>query len=96
LDYLMREVSNEDLARGYVAVVVNSNYSRGEGVLSVSTSPKQLLASYVSFPNLFRAFLRRFRVTIIDDRRGLRRLRVWIGARLLKVPGLRLLVNRAP
>jgi hypothetical protein len=93
LDYLLRDVTSADLARGYLAVVVNSNFSRGDGLLSVTTSPTQLLAAYVSFGDLFRAFFRRFRINVIDDWRGFRRMRVWIGAQLLKVPGLRSLVR---
>jgi len=89
LNYLMREVSTEDLARGYVAVVVNSNYSRGDGVLSVTTSPTALLASYVSFPDLYGALWCRFKRRVLVEKLPLRSLRVWVGAQLLKVPGLR-------
>jgi hypothetical protein len=96
LDYLLREVTTEDLARGYVAAVVNSNYSRGDGVLSLTTSPTQLLASYISFGDLFKAFGRRFKQRVIVEKRPLRSIRVYIEAQMLKVPGLRSLVNRAP
>jgi len=89
LDYLLREVTTEDLARGYVAVVVNSNYSRGDGVLSLTTSPIQLLASYISFGDLFKAFGRRFKQRVMVEKRPLRSTRVWVGAQLLKVPVLR-------
>jgi hypothetical protein len=60
LDYVMRDIDPEDLARGYIAVVVNSNYSRGNGMLSFTSSPIQLIASYASFSDLFRAIGRRF------------------------------------
>ena len=93
LDYVLREVNPEDIARGYVAVVVNSNYSRGDGVLSLTTSPKQLLASYVNFGDLFSAFLKRFHRRVIVEKRPLRTTRVWVGAQLLKVPGARKLVK---
>lgn len=96
LDYLLREVKTEDIARGYVAVVVNSNYSRGYGVLSTNTSPTQLLASYISFGDLFTAFARRFTQRVLVEKRPLRSMRVWIGAQLLKLPVLRALVNRVP
>jgi hypothetical protein len=94
LDYLLREVTITDLARGYLAVVVNSNYSRGDGLLSVTTSPTQLLAAYVSFPDLIRTFFRRFRINTIDDWVGLRRIRIWLGGLLLKVPGVRAFVQQ--
>jgi len=92
LDYVLREVKTEDISRGYVAVVVNSNYSRGDGVLSLSTSPTQLLASYVGFGDLFRALGRRFYRRTFTEKgplRALRAVRVWFGARLLRVPFLR-------
>jgi hypothetical protein len=89
LDYVLREVTTEDLARGYVAVVVNSNYSRGDGVLSLTTSPTHLLASYISFSDLFRTFGRRFKQRVMVEKRPLRSMRVWLGAQLLKVPVLR-------
>jgi hypothetical protein len=55
LDYVLRGITADDIARGYVAVVVNSNYSRGEGVMSVSGTPETALAAYVGVPDLARA-----------------------------------------
>jgi len=92
LDYILREIDTADLARGYIAIVVNSNYSRGNGVLSLNSSPTQLMASYVSFGELFRALGRRFSYQVFIEKRPLRALRtvrVWFGAQLLKVPVLR-------
>ena len=92
LDYVLREVATQDISRGYVAVVVNSNYSRGDGVLSLTTSPTQLLASYVGFGDLFRALGRRFTRRVFVEKRPLRAVkatRVWFGAQLLKVPFVR-------
>ena len=92
LDYVLREVTTPDLARGYVAVVINSNYSRGDGVLSLTSSPTQLMASYVSIGDLYRALGRRFRRQVFIEKRPLLRLKVartWLGAQLLKVPFLR-------
>lgn len=93
LDYVLQGVGTEDLARGYIAVVVNSNYSRGGAPISLSTPPKQLLASYIGFSDLARAFLRKLRINVVDDWNGLRRLRVWIGAQMLKTPVLKKLVR---
>jgi hypothetical protein len=78
LSYVLQGVGTQDLARGYIAVVVNSNYSRGNGLLSSDTPPKHLLASYVGFSDLTRAFLRKLRINLIDDWHGIRRLRVWV------------------
>jgi hypothetical protein len=84
LSYVLQGVGAQDLARGYIAVVVNSNYSRGNGLLSSDTPPKQLLASYVGFSDLARAFLRKLRINSIDDRDEIRRLRVWVRLKYTK------------
>lgn len=92
LDYLLREVDTADLARGYVAVVINSNYSRGDGVLSLTSSTTQLMASYVSFSDLYRALGRRFARQLFVEKRpllALKAARAWLGAQVLKVPFLR-------
>jgi Family of unknown function (DUF6492) len=34
LDYIRKGITKEDISRGYLGVVVNSNYSRGSGVIS--------------------------------------------------------------
>jgi hypothetical protein len=39
LEYLMRDISVSDIARGYLGVVVNSNYSRDIGIVGAA-SPK--------------------------------------------------------
>lgn len=96
LDYVLREVNQADLARGYIAVVVNSNYSRGDGVLSLTTAPTQLMASYIGFGDLFRALYRRVTWQLFVEKRpirALRSLRMWIGAQMLKVPFLRKFVR---
>ena len=93
LDYVLRGVNTADLARGYLAVVVNSNFSRGDGVLSLSSSPTKLLASYVSFHDLFAALKRRFVVRVLVEKQPFRAARVKIGAILLRIPGLRNLVR---
>ncbi len=43
-----------DLARAYLAVVVNSNYSRGHGVVSASSDKPSALAPYLSYGELGR------------------------------------------
>lgn len=55
LDYALRGLHNDDVARGYVAVVINSNYSRGAGLASLSDSPETVLSSFVPPAELARA-----------------------------------------
>lgn len=78
LSYVLQGVGVQDLARGYIAVVINSNYSRGNGLLSFATNPKQLLASYVGFADLAQVFLRKLRINLIDGWNGIRQF----GARI--------------
>jgi len=49
LEYIMRGISVDDMARGYLAVVVNSNYSRDLGVMSASSSKPESLSHYLSY-----------------------------------------------
>ncbi|MFZ4497746.1 MAG: hypothetical protein ACOYN7_09875, partial [Candidatus Nanopelagicales bacterium] len=49
LEYVMRGVTTTDIARGYLAVVINSNYSRDLGVSQVDTSKPETLARYLSY-----------------------------------------------
>ncbi len=55
LEYVLRGVTVPDIARGYVATVVNSNYSRGDGVAGVDDARAVSLASYVTVPDLIKA-----------------------------------------
>lgn len=48
-EYILRGVTEADIARGYLAVVVNSNYSRGMGVLPADAPKPQALAPYLSY-----------------------------------------------
>ena len=49
LEYLMRGVTVIDIARGYVGVVVNSNYSRGAGVIDAGSTKSVNVARYLSY-----------------------------------------------
>ena len=46
---ILSGIGPEDLARAYVAVVVNSNYSRGQGVVAASADKAAALAPYLSY-----------------------------------------------
>lgn len=60
LIHVLRGASQEDIARGYVGVVVNSNYSRAEGIVPLSLRRSEALASYVRVPTLAKAIFYRF------------------------------------
>jgi len=52
MEYLLRGIELTDIARGYLGVVVNSNYSRGLGVVNADTSQSDSIATYLSYPQL--------------------------------------------
>ena len=54
MEYLLRGVTTEDIARGYLAVVVNSNYSRDLGLVPTIESKEASLARYLSYAELWR------------------------------------------
>jgi hypothetical protein len=49
LEYILRGITVADIARGYVALVVNSNYSRDLGVVSADASKPESLSRYLSY-----------------------------------------------
>lgn len=49
LEYILRGVKTEDIARGYLAVVINSNYSRDMSVADIGASKPDSLAPYLSY-----------------------------------------------
>lgn len=49
LEYLMRGITLNDMARGYLGVVVNSNYSRGAGVIDAGSGKTVNIARYLSY-----------------------------------------------
>jgi hypothetical protein len=49
LEYILRGVTSEDIARGYLAIVINSNYSRDLGVTPIDESKPQSLSHYLSY-----------------------------------------------
>jgi hypothetical protein len=59
LDYVVRGVTVDDVARGYVAMVLNSNYSRGDGVIGLGDDPAVVAARYVPVHRLVAALLGR-------------------------------------
>jgi hypothetical protein len=52
LEYILRGITIDDMARAYIAVVVNSNYSRDLGLVSLDESKPDSLARYLSYGEL--------------------------------------------
>ena len=55
MESVLRGVTVEDLARGYLAVVVNSNFSRDLGIISTDEPQAATIARYLSYSDLLRA-----------------------------------------
>jgi hypothetical protein len=49
LEYILRGITVEDIARGYLLLVVNSNYSRDLGLMDPHAGKPQALAPYLSY-----------------------------------------------
>ncbi len=49
LEYVLRGITVDDIARAYVAVVVNSNYSRDLGLIPVGADKPELVSHYLSY-----------------------------------------------
>lgn len=54
LEYLLMGLSEADVARGYVGLVVNSNYSRGAGIIGLNDPRAESLASYLTGAELLK------------------------------------------
>jgi hypothetical protein len=63
MEYVLRGVELRDIARGYLGVVVNSNYSRGMGVVSADSSQSDSIATYLSYPQLAATFASKVKST---------------------------------
>ena len=63
LEYVMRGVTTADIARGYLAVVVNSNYSRDLGLISTDASKPELLGTYLSYGEVRQLLFSKIRST---------------------------------
>ncbi|MDI1290214.1 MAG: DUF6492 family protein [bacterium] len=58
IDFLLAGITRADAARGYVGVIVNSNYSRGAGVVDFGSDRATNLAAYVPESELLAAAAR--------------------------------------
>jgi hypothetical protein len=70
LEYALRGVTEEDLARGYVGVVINSNYANSWSASAVGEPPEETLARYVEYPVLAKALALKVRDTARRRLRG--------------------------
>ena len=93
LDYVLRGVGIDDVARGYVALVVNSNYSRSEGMPSLTDAPETALSSFVPADELLRAIGFRLNRILFVEKVPYRRTRTAVGAAAARVPWMRRYVD---
>ena len=54
MEYVLREVTIEDVARAYLAVLINSNFTRDLGVLDFGEPKAHALAHYLNYTDLVR------------------------------------------
>ena len=57
LDYLIKKINLNDISRGYLGLVINSNYSRGWGIVSYNDSTFKHLGNYFKLKDLFLAIV---------------------------------------
>ena len=93
LDYVLRGITEQDIARGFVGVVVNSNYSRGDGVVPFHLQQYEALASYVPLPTLVKAMVFRAWDIVAVKRTPWKRVRKSVGRAALRVPWLKGMVD---
>ena len=65
---ILSGIGTDDLARAYVAVVVNSNFSRGIGIAPVADDKPSALAPYLSYGELGRLTLGKLRASLRHSR----------------------------
>lgn len=70
LEYALRGITPDDIARGFVGVVVNSNYARSWGESDVAEPAEATLARYVSYETLTKALALKARETATRRLRG--------------------------
>jgi hypothetical protein len=49
LEYILRGITPDDIARGFLALVINSNYARDLGVTPIHESKPDSLSHYLSY-----------------------------------------------
>jgi len=64
LEYIIRGITNKDIARGYLAVVVNSNFSRDLGIIKADAPKAELLSHYLSYRELAQLTMTKVRASL--------------------------------
>jgi len=64
LEYILRGITPDDIARGYLALVVNSNYARDLGVTAIHESKPESLSRYLSYGEVGSVIAAKLRSTI--------------------------------
>ena len=57
IEYLFKKITQTDVARGYLGVIVNSNFSRDFGVISFDDDQSKVLSTYFSRQDLVKALI---------------------------------------
>lgn len=60
---MLHGINQTDIARGYLAVVVNSNYSRDLGVVDSAATKPESLSTYLSYGELAQVFASKIKDT---------------------------------
>ena len=59
MEYVLKQIGPNDIARGYVGVIVNSGFSRQYGIVAPEEPRYQTLGRYATVPVLIRALIQR-------------------------------------
>jgi hypothetical protein len=70
IEYALRGITPEDIARGFVAAVVNSNYDRSWAGAGTTNATEDVLARYVPYDVLMKALSHKVRDTASRRLRG--------------------------
>ena len=65
LEYILRGITPDDIARGYLALVINSNYARDLGVTPIHESKPESLSHYLSYREVGTLLKAKLRASIV-------------------------------
>lgn len=68
-EYLLRGIKIEDIARGYVGLIVNSNFSRDFGVISFDEDKSKIMAKYFTTEELLKVLFYKFEAYLKNFKR---------------------------
>jgi len=64
IELALRQISSQDLARGYLGFVINSNFAKSWGEISENEPPELTLARYLGWKLLLKTFAQKFTLSI--------------------------------